>query len=184
MEKWKTLKSETVFDASPYLEVVRQQVEIRPGTVIDDFYQVNLRAFVVCVPFLENGNVLAIRQYKHGPSKVSLTFPAGFTEDDELPHQSCSRELLEETGFQSGSMTHLGEFTDNGNQKGCVGNYYVAGHCKFVQEAASGDLEEMEILELPPSYIDRALFDGEIAITHHGFAWTLAKIWLQQNSIP
>jgi len=184
MEKWKTLKSETVFDASPYLDVVKQQVEIRPGTVIDDFYQVNLRPFVVCVPFLENGNVLVIRQYKHGPLKVSLTFPAGFMDAGELPHQSCTRELLEETGYQSGSMTHLGEFTDNGNQKGCVGNYFIAGQCKLVQEPDSGDLEEMEILELAPSCIDRALFDGEIAIAHHGFAWALAKIWLQQNSNP
>ncbi len=182
MENWKTLNTETVFEASPYLLVTKQQVEIRPGTVVDDFYQVKLRPFAVCVPFLENGRILALRQYKHVPARISITFPAGYVEPGEAPLDSCERELLEETGYQVSSLHHLGEFTDNGNQRGCVGNYFVAQQCRKVQDACSGDLEEMELLDLSPQELDRALLDGSMAITHHGFAWSMTRVWLGLQS--
>ena len=50
------------------------------------------------------------------------------------------RELLEETGYKAGSLTHLGEFVDNGNQRGCIGNFFIAHHCDQIAEPDSGDL--------------------------------------------
>lgn len=178
MEKWKTLERKTVFEARPYLEVIRERVAVSPELVIEDFYQVLLRPFVVCVPFLPDGTVLTMRQYKHGPRKVSLTFPGGFVDAGELPSVACARELLEETGYCAEHWIWLGEFTDNGNQKGCVGNFFVALGCKQLQDPHSGDLEEMEILRSEPVQMDKALFDGSIVITHHAFAWLMAKEWL------
>lgn len=176
MEKWRILKEETVFEAPPYLSVKRQSVETGSGQVLDDFYQVHLRPFVVCVPFLENGNALVIRQYKHGPGRVSLTFPAGFVDAGEAPIEACRRELFEETALKTPSLRHLGEFTDNGNQRGCVGNFYVATGCQQTGSPISGDHEQMTMMELSPAQLDAAVLNRDIVITHHALAWSLARL--------
>lgn len=175
MKPWKTLEKETVFDASPYVSVSRQVVELPDGALIDDFYQVDLRPFVVVVPVLPDGRILVIWQYKHGLGRASLTFPAGFVEAGEAPDDAIQRELMEETGYAAGAISHLGEFVDNGNQRGCTGNYYVATGCVQRGQPNSGDLEEMEVKTVHPGEIDGALASGDIGIIHHAAVWTMAK---------
>ncbi|MEO0544145.1 MAG: NUDIX hydrolase [Pseudomonadota bacterium] len=175
MKPWKTIRQTTTYEASPYLRVFRQEVELPNGQQIDDFYQVHLRPFVIVVPLLPNGKILTIHQYKHGLGRVSLTFPAGFVDEGEMPRDAAGRELLEETGYSVGSMIHLGEFVDNGNQRGSVGNYYLATDCIQTAQPNSGDLEEMEINLLGGEEIDRAVSAGEIGIIHHASAWMLAR---------
>ncbi|MEM8686646.1 MAG: NUDIX hydrolase [Pseudomonadota bacterium] len=176
MKEWRTISETVMFDAQPYVRVTKQAVEIGDGRIIEDFYQVRLSPFVITVPVLENGRVLMIRQYKHGPGRVSLTFPAGFREEGEVPLAACSRELLEETGLVAHEAEHLGEFVDNGNQGGSVGNYFVHRGCRRVREPASGDLEEMELVEMGVGEVDGAVFDGGIAIAHHAAVWSLARL--------
>ncbi|MEO1701520.1 MAG: NUDIX hydrolase [Pseudomonadota bacterium] len=176
MKAWKTIRQDVVFDASPYLKVLKQRVELPNGALIEDFYQVELRHFVVVVPLLPDGKIITITQYKHGLGRSSLTFPAGFVEENEKPEAAAARELLEETGFKVGQLVHLGEFVDNGNQRGCVGNYYVAKDCVQISQPNSGDLEEMEVVALEEREIDRALEHGGIGIIHHASVWALAKL--------
>ncbi len=175
MDKWRTLSETTVFEASPYLRVVRQRVALPDGREIDDFYQVVLREFALVVPVTDDGGILVVRQYKHGPGRVSVTFPAGFVEPGEPAIDAAARELREETGYGVDTITHLGSFTDNGNQRGCHGNYFVATGCRPVTQAASGDLEEMSIEVLRPSELDALMCDGGFAVTHMVAAWGLAR---------
>ena len=181
MDAWKTLKSKTVFDAPPFVKVVQETVDVGDGKIIDDFYQVRLRSFVTCVPVLPDGRLLTLRQYKHGPRQVSISFPAGFMEEGEDAETSCVRELLEETGYQPESMIALGSFVDNGNQQGCTGHYFIATGCHYVQEPDSGDLEEMEINTHTAADMDAAMFNGDMAIIHHVAAWGMARLWANTN---
>ncbi|MEP0940112.1 MAG: NUDIX hydrolase [Rhizobiaceae bacterium] len=174
---WKSLKKRTIFTAAPYVEVSQSTIDIGGGRIIDDFYQVHLRPFAIVVPVMENGKILTITQYKHGAGRSSLTFPAGFVEDGEAPELACRRELLEEAGLESDEWHHLGEFIDNGNQRGCVGNYYIARNCRRIAEPDSGDLEEMQIDELTVAEIDRAYQQGQFALTHQITVWTLARLY-------
>jgi ADP-ribose pyrophosphatase len=174
---WKTLEQRTVFTAAPYVEVSQSTIDIGGGRTIDDFYQVHLRPFAIVVPVLENGKILTLTQYKHGAGRVSLTFPAGFVEEGEPPDTACRRELLEEAGLESDTWQHLGEFIDNGNQRGCVGNYYIARNCRKIAEPNSGDLEEMQIDEMSVAAIDAAYQQGQFALTHQITAWSLARLY-------
>ena len=192
LKNWATLSQETIFSAPPYVEVVKQKVDISGGgdsdgadgegaKIIDDFYQVHLRPFAAIVPVLENGEVMTIAQYKHGLGRVSLTFPAGFVDPGEPPEQACHRELREETGLEVGRLVHLGEFVDNGNQRGCVGNFYLGVSCRQVSEPDAGDLEDMMLNPMSPEAIDLALINGDIGLTHHAAVWALARMrWLQE----
>ena len=173
---WRVHSERTVLSRAPYVTVVEQTVETGSGQIIDDFYQVRLRSFSLVVPMLEDGRVLVIRQYKHGPGTVGLSFPAGYIEDGEDPAEAAQRELLEETGLATDDLRALGQFVDNGNQKGCVGHYYLGRACHQVQDPNPGDLEDFEYLTLAPSEIDAAIIAGQFNIIHHVAAWGLASL--------
>jgi len=178
MAHWKTRAVETVFEAAPYVKVVRETVELPNGQVVDDFYQLNLRDFALVVPVMQDGRILMLRQYKHGPRDVSVSFPAGMVDAGEDPEAGARRELMEETGVQAGELISLGSFVDNGNQRGCRGHYFLATGCKKVAEPASGDLEDMQEEMWTVQALDEALRRQEMSIIHHVAAWGMARMRL------
>ncbi len=59
------------------------------------------------VPFLPDGRVVMVRQYRHPIGKVTLELPAGKLDPRESPLQCVKRELREETGFTARKITPL-----------------------------------------------------------------------------
>ena len=175
---WKVLKDETIFEHEPFLRIRKEQIEVRPGQIVDDFYQIDLRPFALVIPFLDNGNVLVIRQYKHGPKSEMLGFPAGYIDPDEQPAVAAERELMEETGLRVGELISMGGYVDNGNQGGSTGHYFAAMNCARICDPAPGDLEEFSYQELSPEDITAAMKTGEFSVIHHVAAWGL---WLMHN---
>ncbi len=178
MRLWASRSTETVFEAKPYLKVVREAVELPDGRRIDDFYQVQLRSFTSVVPIDDEGRITVLRHYKHGPRRITLSFPGGFLEPEEAPLRGAQRELAEETGVSGGRWTDLGTFTDNGNQRGCRGYYFLAQGCEVTGVPDDGDLEEMEVLQMTVAEVDAAMRDGAFAIVHDVANWGLARPYL------
>ncbi|MDO6730439.1 NUDIX hydrolase [Marinovum sp. 2_MG-2023] len=175
---WKTIKQDFVFEALPYLRVACETVELPNGQQINDFYQVHLRPFVSVVPVTKDGRIMILEQYKHGPRRVSITFPGGFVDEGEEAEEAGRRELIEETGYSAGKFIPLGQYVDNGNQRGCFGSYFLALDCEKVTEADSGDLEDMEVSFATPEELDGALGTPRFAITHMAAAWAFARMKL------
>ncbi|MBO9408217.1 NUDIX hydrolase [Shimia sp. R9_1] len=178
MDVWKTKARETVFEAAPYVKVAKETVELPDGRLIDDFYQLELRSFALVVPVMKDGSVMMLRQYKHGPRKVSVTFPAGFIDPGEVPEVAAQRELMEETGLAVGTLIPMGSYVDNANQKGCEGHYFLAQGCRRVATPDAGDLEEMQEELWTIEELDRAMLNGDLAVTHHVAAWGMARLRL------
>ncbi len=178
MPPWKTLSRRLAFSAEPYVSIFVETVELPGGQVIDDFYQVDLRSFAMIVPVMDDGRLLMLRQYKHGPRRDSITFPAGFIDPGEDPLDAAKRELLEETGCAAATWQPMGHFVDNGNQRGCHGHFFLATGCHRVQPPASGDLEEMQEELHTPADLDAAIRAGDFAITHMVAAWGLARLYM------
>ncbi len=178
MEPWKTLKTDVIFEVQPYFEIQKQMVELPGGKIVDDFYQVHLRTFASIVPVMEDGRVLLLRHYKHGPGRVVLGVPAGFVDPGETALEGAQRELLEETGLVSDNWTSLGSYVDNGNQRGCQGHYFLATGCRIQQAADAGDLEEMEPVYMTPAEVDAAIKAGEFGVVHQAANWAFARMHL------
>ena len=174
-DAWTVLDRAELFSAEPYVSIARERVRTASGTVIDDFYRVELATFALCVPQLASGEIIALWEYKHGARRFGLGFPAGFVEIDEAPDHACGRELTEETGYRAGSLEALGSYVDNGNQRGSLGHYFLARDCVRVAEPLVDDLEVAEIRLLRPDAIDRALAEGQFSVIHHVAAWALAR---------
>jgi 8-oxo-dGTP pyrophosphatase MutT (NUDIX family) len=66
----------------------------------------------------------------------------------ENPAAAVERELLEETGYRLKTLVPLGAFVTNANQGCNTAHLFRADGCWYERPAQSGDLEEMELLEM------------------------------------
>ncbi len=65
---------------------------------------------VVVLPLLENDQICLIRNVRLTVGAKLIELPAGTLEPGEDPQACAERELIEETGYRPGSMTHLVDF--------------------------------------------------------------------------
>ena len=56
------------------------------------------------VPFASDKEILMVRQYRYALGRETLEIPAGKLDPGESPEQCIRRELLEETGYEAGSI--------------------------------------------------------------------------------
>ncbi|MCX6639488.1 MAG: NUDIX hydrolase [bacterium] len=61
----------------------------------------------VVIPYLDDGRIVMVRQYRYALSSETLELPAGKLDSDEDPLVCARRELSEETGYEANHWTHL-----------------------------------------------------------------------------
>jgi len=167
---WETISSRTLFEIPERIRVDVDAVKLPDGRVVDDYLQVRMRSFAVVYATTADDKVICIRQYKHGPRRVSLTLPAGHAEEGEHPLAAARRELLEETGFEGQNYRLLASLTVNGNQ-GCGTAHIVRSTmCRKVTEPVVHDLEDMTIELLDRKALQDSLLSGKVAIVSHAAA--------------
>jgi ADP-ribose diphosphatase len=74
---------------------------------------IEFRSWANVVALTKNGDVVLVKQYRHGVCESLLEFPGGVVEDDEDPIEGAKRELLEETGYSSSTLIQVGQFYPN-----------------------------------------------------------------------
>lgn len=178
MMRWKVLSCDTLLTRAPFVQVTQERVQLRAGQIVEDYYQVALMDFALVIPFLTDGRVRMIRQYKHGPRREVLGFPAGHLEAGEDPATAARRELLEETGLVPTELIPLGSLVDHGNQRVCVGRYYAATACRRVADPDPRDLEDFAYETLRVEEVKQAIQAGGVGVAHHVAAWGL---WMMQD---
>ncbi len=113
------------------------------------------------LPFLPNGDVLMVRQYRHALGGWILEVPAGKLDDGEPPDQCARREVAEEVGYEVGDLRPLGAiFTTPGFTDEVIW-LYEAHDLKEVGTAHEDD-EVIEVLKVPFEEALRAVRDGRI----------------------
>jgi ADP-ribose pyrophosphatase len=164
---WRTRSRRAVFASGPVREVAVEMVELPDGRTIADYHVVRLPDYVLVYGVMADGTVPMLRQYKHGPRRVCLTFPGGAIDDGESPLDAAKRELLEEIGCAATDWEPLGAFVTNANQGCNTVHFFRATGCAMVTAPNSGDLEAMSLEFLDPStQIGPALFE-DIGLTSH-----------------
>lgn len=140
-----------------------EKIALPDGRVIEEFLQLKGRDFVVVVPFTEDGRIVTIRSYKHGPRRVSLALPAGLLDADEAPERAAARELIEETGYEATDWEPIGSFVVESNYGLNTEHAFIARGARRVREPASGDLEEMVVELHGRDEVLAAIRSGEVA---------------------
>lgn len=89
---------------------VEQRTYERPGADPTAREVVVHPGAVVILPLLDRDHIVMIRQYRHAPEEELWELPAGTLEPDEAPIDTARRELLEETGYEAGTLEPFIEF--------------------------------------------------------------------------
>ena len=82
---WVVESTTSLLRREPWIEVFEEHIRLPDGRLVDDFYTIRLRNFVVVAPLTENGELILIRHYRHGPGRMTRSLPSGFIEEDESP---------------------------------------------------------------------------------------------------
>ena len=162
------------FETRDRVEIVRQQTAYagRVLHVIDELLRlpsgllhhhitVQHPGAVVILPYQADGNLMAIRQYRHAVRQTLLEFPAGTLEPDEDPLLCAKRELAEEVGRVASDWHDLGELLP------APGFCNETQYCFFAAgltpcETNLDDDELIEVVSLSKAEIERAIRDGDM----------------------
>ncbi len=106
-DSWRQVERRTVLQ-TPFIGVWEDTVQLPTGQTIDDYSVVSLPDGVLIVATDEDDKLIMFNEYKYAANKEVLGFPAGGINEDELPIEAAARELLEETGYISEELTHVG----------------------------------------------------------------------------
>jgi ADP-ribose pyrophosphatase len=127
-------------------------------------------AFVV--PYLDNGDTVLVRQWRHAWEESSWEVPAGTFNEGEEPLECAKRELAEETGLIGDRYTSLGTVH---------GAAFLTGraHMFLAESITEADRnpetyeQDMEVLRLPFTDALEAALSGQIA--HSGSVTALSR---------
>jgi 8-oxo-dGTP pyrophosphatase MutT (NUDIX family) len=108
------------------------------------------------------GEVVMVRQWRHGASRVTLEIPGGLIDPGESAETAAVRELLEETGYAAPSVRPLGVANPNPAIFGNRVHTYLAENCERVAEVRNGPLEETWVELVPERELAARLRAGEI----------------------
>ena len=174
LKPWQILETKEVFQAPPWIRILRQKIQLPDGRIINDYHQVRFSDFALVVASTSDGRILVERQYRHGIGKITLMLPAGTLNNGEEPLLAAQRELREETGYVSDDWKSLGRFTSSASY-GCGTMYLFTAHNILkVSEADGADLEEIEILLMSVAELQSAIREGEMPTMSSVTAFALA----------
>ena len=162
MRIWKTLKKELILDFNKFLKVERHTIELPDGKVIHDWPWVISPDYALVMPVTEHGTLLLFHQTKYAVQGTTLAPVGGHVEPGEEPLHCAQRELREEMGCEAAEWISFGKYPNNANQGGGYGNLFLALNARKVCEPIIDDLEDMEMIELTTSELERRLLQGEV----------------------
>ncbi|MDQ3180926.1 MAG: NUDIX hydrolase, partial [Acidobacteriota bacterium] len=100
-ESWKRASSEIIADCRVFR--VREDFSGRESDGKEStFFVIENPDWVNIIALEKNcGDVVLIKQFRHGTKEVTIEIPGGMIDKSESPETAARRELLEETGFSS-----------------------------------------------------------------------------------
>lgn len=105
---WRVTESTYVID-TPFMRLRKDTIVLPNGRTIEDYFVRETRGFTVVFALTRGGDVVFVREYKHGIGTSLFGLPAGMIEEGERPEECAVRELAEETGY-AGSAEFVRSF--------------------------------------------------------------------------
>lgn len=168
-EEWPVVASEDLYRGSaPF--AVRSDTLHHPDDGPDHAFSrivVEHPGAAVVLAVDEDERVLVVVQYRHAARRRFVELPAGLLDKPgEDPEEAARRELLEETGYQAESWTHLGSTYSSPGVTAEVIHLYLA---RGLSAGDRGDFvahheeADMQVYWLPLRDLVDGVLDGTVA---------------------
>ena len=174
---WPLIASEQVFETRLFRVSCDRARSPRTGRE-RDFHVIHMVDWLMAVPLTVTGELVMVRQYRHGSRLSSLEVPGGLHDEaGDRPEQGAVRELAEETGYgnEGGEALFLGELRP---QPALLANrvwIYLVKEVRPVGRQKQDAGEDIEVVLLEPREIAARIASGEI-----NNAMTVAALSLAQ----
>ena len=159
LKPWKVLESNYLH---PRFRI--DKCELANGNLLDATI-FEFRSWANIVALTKNGDVVLVKQYRHGVNDVLLEFPGGVVEDEEDPIVGARRELLEETGYRAVELIAIGNIYPNAALQTNTLHCYLALDAEKVAEQNLDAGEDIEVHLMPLDELVELAKHGEF---HHG----------------
>lgn len=158
-----TLKPWKVLDSSylhPRFRI--DKCELANGNLLDATI-LEFRPWANIVALTRHGEVVLVRQYRHGVNEVLLEFPGGVIEDEEDPKVGAARELLEETGYKAAELIEIGNIYPNPALQTNTLHCYLALNVEKISEQNLDAGEDIEVQLMPLNELIEVAKRGEFS---------------------
>lgn len=109
---YKILSSEYLI-RRPWLTARRDKVQLPDGRINPEYYVLEYPTWINVTAVTKDGQMVLVRQYRHGLGRTNFEIVAGCMEENEQPIDAAKRELMEETGFGGGEWQEIMEISQN-----------------------------------------------------------------------
>jgi 8-oxo-dGTP pyrophosphatase MutT (NUDIX family) len=165
LEKW--IQGESEIEGDYRIFKIRKQRNTSPlSGEGGEFYIIECCDWINVIPITESGEVVMVKQYRHGTDEITLEIPGGAVDrKDTDPLMAAKRELTEETGYSSDDFIHLGSASPNPAILNNSMHYYFAKNVIKTDSQNLDPLEEINVELIPLSQIPNLIEKGMIKHT-------------------
>ncbi len=183
LRPWRILSSEYRIETK-FLRLRADRVELPTGVVVEDYFVRESRGFCVVLAMTPAGDVLLVRQYKHGAGEILTELPAGMIDADETPEACAVRELAEETGYAGAAPEHVRTFfADPTNATGRF-HLFVVRDAVPTATTSFDVTEDIELCSAPLEEVHAMALDGRIAAGSQVAAVLVAVDYVRRTPAP
>jgi 8-oxo-dGTP pyrophosphatase MutT (NUDIX family) len=159
--EWQELAREPVADCRVFA-VDRSLAESPVDGSRHAFYRIRSPDWAQIVPITREGEVVLVRQYRHGAGRVTLEVPGGLVDPGEDPAAAALRECLEETGYRARTAVSLGVVNPNPALFNNRLHAYLATDVELERAVENTGTEYTEVVKRPVRDLAGMLLSGEI----------------------
>lgn len=177
--EWMCLSSKNVY-TNRLVNVRLDTYHFLPKDIIKDFTVLELEDWVNVIPVTREGLIVTIRQYRHGVRRETVEIPGGLiSSEDASPREAAIREMIEETGYTSDNVVHIGTVEPNPAIQTNRCYTFLARDCVKVSGQNLDPTESVQVELVPREDVFRMIQDG--TITHALVVAAFAHLLIHEN---
>jgi 8-oxo-dGTP pyrophosphatase MutT (NUDIX family) len=160
-KRWTLLESDFLQDCGVFTVSRTSALSPRTGAR-HTFHRIDSSDWVNIVPITPQGEVVMIRQYRHGLRDLTLEIPGGMVDPGETPSEAAGRELLEETGYRAAEIAPIGAVSPNPALFGNRVYSYLGLGAERVAAVRNDGTEETVVELVPEAELRRVVREGGV----------------------
>ncbi|HLH77842.1 MAG TPA: NUDIX hydrolase [Candidatus Binataceae bacterium] len=160
--KWTTIASQPVFSTPIFTLHQHRRRHHRHGE--HDFWVMECGDWVNIIPITREGQVVMVRQYRHGTEDLTLEIPGGMMDpEDGTALAAARREMWEETGYDSPEISELGRVRPNPAIQTNYCHSFLARDARLTRRPRLDGTEDIEVVLVGREEIAGLIVRGEIS---------------------
>ncbi|MGO9022156.1 MAG: NUDIX hydrolase [Syntrophobacteraceae bacterium] len=174
IREWKTLERKPPEDHRIFKIQTRIVQSPRTGTAME-VKTISIRDWAMVLPLTAEGEVVMVRQYRHGIETVCLELPGGLIDPGDFsPEATAKRELMEETGYEAREYILLGSCFPQPAVLKNRGFFVLASDVRLTCEPKPDDGEDIEVVrfalhEIPGLIQNGSISSGMVQLAFYGY---------------